>query len=373
MTKIEWTNEVWNPVAGCSIKSSGCDNCYAMTMAYRLEKMGQAKYQGTTHKNASGRTLWTGKVNFDTVALLKPLSWKEPRRIFVNSMSDLFHENVTDDQINQVFAIMALAPQHTYQLLTKRPERMQDYIKTKGRNFLIGMSCGEIYYEHMDADDITPKIKKAYHNIDTAGWLLKNVWLGVSVEDQQTADERIPLLLDTPAAVRWISAEPLLGPIDLSDLNYSYFLEKAWTGKYAPHPNDPELRYDVLAGHMKGPDDIGLPKLDWVVVGGESGKDARPMHPEWVRSLRDQCQAATVPFFFKQWGEWVPGECAGAPPTRTEKCASYWNNLWDYEIITPRMHDTLHRDDEPDVYRVGKKKAGHHLDGQTHQHYPGAE
>ncbi len=338
-TKIEWTQETWNPIAGCSIKSAGCTNCYAMTMAYRLEAMGLDKYQGTTRKSASGRTLWTGKINFDEKALMKPLSWKKPRRIFVNSMSDLFHENVPDKWIDIIFAIMARCPQHTFQILTKRPERMQRYINTTNFDTLLKTS--------------------RLHKGQVGSWPLKNVWLLVSVEDQETANERISLLFDTPAAVRGISAEPLLGEIDLFHVKNGVFTFNALSKK------------EGISYRGKG--------LDWVIAGGESGPNARPMHPEWVRSLRDQCAAAVVPFFFKQWGEWLPWEEAGQMP--------FWRNCADHgeidghllpDIDDPDVKDWRHDEEDLEAYpdpvlhqRVGKKAAGHLLDGKVIQQYPG--
>lgn len=348
-TNIEWTDRTWNPIAGCSVISSGCDNCYAMRQAYRIEAMGTVKYQGTTHKNASGRTLWTGKINFDEKALLKPLSWKKPSHIFVNSMSDLFHKNVPDEWIDQVFAVMALCPQHTFQILTKRPERMREYINSKPMDS-INSYAG--LYQHWD-------------KITETAWPLQNVWLGVSVEDQETANKRIPFLLDTLSAIRFISAEPLLGSINLNRIHESY------TGYDGLHTQSWESRLYLHRSKGQTADHLdNFPKLDWVVVGGESGPNARPMHPDWVRSLRDQCQEAEVPYFFKQWGEWAPGECAGGPVTRTEKCATWFNERWDFSTMTAKQNEHLHRDDEPDVYRVGKKKAGHHLDGEVIQQYP---
>ena len=244
-TGIEWTDETWNPLVGCSVVSPGCTNCYAMRKAGGfLSRTG--KFRGLTLGSKAG-PVWTGEVRLWEPALDQPLRWQKPRRIFVNSMSDLFHESIPSDWIRRIFDVMRNAPQHTYQILTKRAERMKEFM---------------------------------------AWWVMQHVeqppsnwWLGVSVEDQARADERIPLLLETPAAVRWISAEPLLGPVEMS----------RWLG------NAPEE-----AGICEGPG------IDWVVVGGESGPHARPMHPDWARSLRDQCTAAGVPFFFKQWGEWAP-------------------------------------------------------------------
>ena len=300
-TGIEWTDATWNPIAGCSLVSPGCRDCYAMGEAHRLgERLEQAKYKGLT-KVVNGKPVWTGEVRLWEKALHDPLRWRKPRRIFVNSMSDLFHDGVSDEAIDRIFAVMALAPQHTFQVLTKRPERMRGYVSSQ---------------------QVQDRIKAAMWTISGGrtehfhgGWPLPNVWLGVSVEDQRRADERIPLLLDTPAAVRWVSAEPLLGPVDLR----SYL-----TG--AEEPNS--------AGEAIG----WRPPLDWVVAGGEFGPDAQPMHPDWARSLRDQCAGAGVAFLFKQWGEHHP-------------TAEY-------------------RDGKLFMARVGKKAAGRTLDGRTHDEYP---
>ena len=247
-TGIEWTDATWNPVTGCAKVSAGCKHCYAERNWGRLQHLpayaGRAFTDVATHADR----------------LLQPLSWKRPRRIFVNSMSDLFHQDIHDDFIGMVFRTMARAPQHTFQVLTKRAERMQRLLThPKMRGF-----------------------------VGDAPWPLPNVWIGVSVEDQATADKRIPLLLDTPAAVRWISAEPLLGPMSLT----KEYLSMKCGGAYPFRSLGDEHRTKLI--------DL----LDWVVVGGESGPKARPMHPAWARSLRDQCAAAAVPFLFKQWGEW---------------------------------------------------------------------
>ena len=219
---IEWTEATWNPVAGCSVLSPGCTNCYAMRMAERLELMGQPKYAGLTRRSG-GRAKWTGRVTLDEAALDHPRKWRRGRRIFVNSMSDLFHEDVPLAFVRRVFAVMSETPQHSYQLLTKRAERLE-------------LLAGELLWPG-------------------------NVWMGVSVESQDYT-WRINHLRRVPAAVRFLSIEPLLGAIE----------------------------------------DLDLTGIDWVIVGGESGPGARPMSEEWVRSLRDQCVDAGVSFHFKQWG-----------------------------------------------------------------------
>ncbi len=259
-TSIEWTQRSWNPMVGCSIVSPGCTNCYAMKQAARIQKMNPTggsgsnyvnHYDGTT-KVVNGNVVWTGKIAIAPDRIfLEPLRRKEPTTWFVNSMGDLFHEDVPNVAIDHVFAVMALCPQHTFQVLTKRAKRMQAYI----------------------------------------AWPLPNVWLGVSAEDQTRADERIPLLLQTPAAVRFVSCEPLLGPIDLTEIEHA-----------------PAHCLHALAGikaETDGTASYGA-RLDWVIVGGESGPGARPMHPGWARTLRDQCAAADVPFFMKQMTKKAP-------------------------------------------------------------------
>lgn len=287
---IEWTEATWNPIVGCSIVSPGCTNCYAMKMAARIEKMGTAPHYDGLTKGSKGGAVWTGKLALAPDHILtQPLRWKRPRVIFVNSMGDLFHEDVPDEAIDRVFAVMALTPQHTYQVLTKRGDRMRAYLSERFRpSFICARALSMV--PARDAE------KSPAWNMP---WPLPNVWLGVSAEDQKRADERIPDLLATPAAVRFLSGEPLLGPLDLNLIHYEFdgglghAWESALNGK----------RFDMWSGGDIG----GMPSLDWVIVGGESGPGARPMHPEWARQIRDACTAAGVAFFMKQWGSWLPG------------------------------------------------------------------
>lgn len=327
-TAIEWTQETWNPLAGCTPVSEGCRNCYAAKEAVRLagnpnEKIA-AKYAGTAEMRGAGtrrRAVFTGRVNLDESALTKPLRWRMPRRVFVNSMSDLFHEAVPEDYVAAVVAVMAACPQHTFQVLTKRPERMAAFFSR--------WAMGSCWMEARDRG-----VPLVLDDFGALFWPLPNVWLGTSVEDQRAADERIPHLLATPAAVRFLSCEPLLGPVEFSDV----------TG-----------RSDCVAA-------LGKPALDgihWVIAGGESGPGARPMHPDWARSLRDQCQAAGVPFFFKQWGEYL-AVTGGSREERHERevelqLAGVGSHLWA---------------DQAMAYRVGKKAAGRKLDGRTWDEFP---
>lgn len=280
-SKIEWTDATWNPIVGCSIVSPGCTNCYAMRQADRIRRMQKdppsSHYFGTT-KIVNGNAVWTGKVALAPDRILTaPLRRRKPTTYFVNSMGDLFHESVPDKWIDRIFAIMLSAPQHTFQVLTKRSKRMQAYIEAPSEKRIKEM----LHWQHFDNDPLWP------------GWPLPNVWLGVTAEDQQRADERIPDLLTTPAAVRFVSAEPMLGPIDLTSLPNASDL-----GEGQPWLN--ALGTRGWGYVYAGADSCSVPRIDWVICGGESGHSARPMKPEWAMSLRDQCREATVSFFMKQ-------------------------------------------------------------------------
>jgi protein gp37 len=278
MTGIEWTDETWNPVRGCRRVSEGCRNCYAEAVASRFSGPGMP-YEGLA---SEGR--WTGAVRLVPERLDQPLRWRKPRRIFVNSMSDLFHEGLADEQIEAVFGVMAACPRHTFQVLTKRPERMREWFSTPsgletrqegvareaeriaGVTFDPRGGDGWLYPRALTIEQLAKRVR-------WPGWPLPNAWLGVSVENQATADERIPLLLGTPAAVRFLSVEPILGPVDLFAKCPPF---------YAPH-----LRSD---------------RIGWVIVGGESGPNARPCDVAWIRSVVEQCREAGVPCFVKQLG-----------------------------------------------------------------------
>jgi len=337
---IEWTEQTWNPIVGCSIVSPGCTNCYAMAMAARINKMTlQSHYEGLT-KEVNRKQVWTGKLALaGDYAFRAPLRRRRPTTYFVNSMGDLFHEDVPDEWIDRVFAVMALRPQHTFQVLTKRAQRMRQYLSPNidwnvllGATFTSMNTNGRI--DVARAADLNHRI-----TVGAMQWPLPNVWLGVSAERQQEADERIPLLLRTPAAVRFISAEPLLGPIDMH----------LWM--------------------------LTCPAIDWVIVGGESGPGARPMHPDWARSIRDQCAEADVPFFFKQWGEWLPGEANRGQFDARPLHAYRRCDIQTYEW--PSYFQTQNFGTHPDRFsgglttkRVGKKAAGRLLDGRLHDAMP---
>lgn len=329
-THIQWTDATWNPITGCSVVSPGCTNCYAMQLAGTRLKHHPSR-AGLT-REVNGNHVWTGHVRFNADWLTQPLRWSKPRRIFVGAHTDLFHPNVPDEWLDQIFAVMALTPHHIYQILTKRPERMREYLT---RDPASRSNWTDRMYAF--AQTIWPKGQEVGLGITISNGALPNVWLGVSVEDQARADERIPHLLDTPAALRWISAEPLLGPVSLRAISWS----KSNRG-YA----------DALTGQTEFPTVSEGPhkcpptsKLDWVVIGGESGPDARAMHPEWAKGLRDQCADAEVPFFFKQWGNYLP---AG-------------QIMADGRLWKPSCGTALH---------AAKSLAGDYLDGVQHHNWP---
>jgi protein gp37 len=284
-SSIEWTEASWNPTTGCTKVSPGCDHCYAETFAERWRGV-----PGHVYEHGFDLMLRPERLE-------QPLRWTKPRRIFVNSMSDLFHVGVPATYLRQVWDVMSRTPQHTYQILTKRAERMEREVKN-------GSGCW--------ADDGGHEFR-----------ILDNVWLGVSVETP-TYYSRIRHLQRTPAAVRFLSCEPLLAALP----------------------------------------DLPLEGIDWVICGGESGHGARPMHPAWVRDIRDQCQRAGVAFFFKQWGEWAPAgkwydttHCRMIAPDGTLLGAP-WSG---WRLGTP--------DYEP-VRRFGKKTAGRVIDGRTWDEMP---
>ena len=290
-TKIEWAEKVWNPITGCSPISEGCDHCYAKRMANRLA--GRYGYPADD----------PFRVTFHDDRLTEPFRVKKPHRIFVCSMADIFHDGVTERMLNAVWTTMSSANWHTFIVLTKRPDRA---LKSLSKWGMDGLTL------------------RSGH-----GSVLPNVWIGVTAENQARADERIPILLRIPAAVRFVSVEPMLGPVGLQKAHGIYYDEHG----------------------------CNLRKLDWVICGGETGPGARPVHPDWVRSLRDQCQASGVPFFFKQWGEWLPSECdpeyttgpglvRACPAGSGDPCCP---GLWR---------------------RTGKKAAGRLLDGREWNEFP---
>lgn len=351
-TGIQWTDATWNPVTGCTRVSEGCRNCYIeRTPPFRMA--GRHFVNGTTG------------VQLHPDRLEQPLRWKKPRRIFVNSLSDLFHEAVPDEFITAVFGVMAAAPQHTFQVLTKRPERMRAWFSSLHGRGGLGPYIRSV---RVDGDRTLPNLFNAVAKTEVVRgktmrrmddpWVavfnaaacigsgpLYNVWLGVSVEDQKTADERIPLLLQTPAAVRFVSYEPALGP-----LNLRLYLPVIERGRGGPIRSSGGL--------------------DWLICGFESGPKARPGHPDWARSVRDQCVGAGVPYLFKQWGEWAPysqmkiGETPG--------CTDYHSRRKAKSVV-------LHPDGRQEniftvgamtMLKIGKKLSGRLLDGREWNEFP---
>lgn len=288
-SKIEWTDATWNPITGCTLVSEGCRNCYAAQLAATRLKNHLSR-EGLATLNADGVAKFNGTVRFNEEWLDQPLRWKKPRMVFVCAHGDLFHEAVPDEWIDQVFAVMSQCPHHTFQVLTKRPERMRDYLTTPLWQHKIVAAAVSLKSDRIPVHAVWPHPP------------LPNVWLGVSVEDQVAADARIPNLLATPAAVRFISAEPLLGPMDLRKVNARPWDKEPggqqWTDALTGMTN---IWVESRQGGWGG---VAPGKINWVIVGGESGANARPMHPDWALDLRDQCAAADVPFFFKQWGAW---------------------------------------------------------------------
>lgn len=299
-TKIEWATDTWNPITGCTPISEGCQNCYAKRMSKRL-----AGRCGYPEDDPFAVTLHPDKLG-------QPLRWKKPRRVFVCSMGDLFHPDVDFSSIRRIWATMTTYPrQHTYLILTKRPERMKQF------------------FEWMEKQEF---------QVETT-W--ENIWLGVTAENQQRADERIPILLQIPAAKRFVSIEPMLGPVDINRWTKETCTNCGGIGRVPNHPHIPAH----MCQRCKGTGKVSYPRFDWVICGGETGPGARPMHPDWVRSLRDQCQAAGVPFFFKSWGDWYP------------------DRKGLYHAPSAIFGDTV-------VHKLGKKAAGRLLDGQEWEQHP---
>jgi protein gp37 len=319
-TGITWTEQTWNPIRGCSRVNEDCRNCYAERVAMRFCTAGQP-YWGLVRAGGLGGQFtplgWNGQVRVIEHHLEDPLRWKRPRLVFVNSMSDLFHENLPDEQIDRIVAVMALAKRHTFQVLTKRPARMADYLHSRGRGVLA----------------------------DLNRWPLPNVWWGASMGHQKAVDQLGPALLRCRdhAKVLWVSAEPLTERIDLR-------------GRLLP--GEQELQAGPINGGF-----LGGPFVDWVVAGGESGPGARPCHPDWIRSIRDDCQRAGVPFHFKQWGEWEERLYTSQVSGRRVLKISLAPDDQRERVLGEGQAAT-------NVVRVGKKAAGRLLDGRTWDEWP---
>lgn len=344
MTKIEWTDETWNPIIGCTKISPGCKNCYAAKMATRLSKIETTAYYSEVVDENPYR--WNGKTSFIESQLEKPLKRKKPTMYFVCSMSDLFHEKTPFEWIMKVYDVMNQTPWHTYQILTKRPERALEFYKWMGENI-----------KKAGFDSVPSQSNNPLNYIDA----LPNVWLGVTAENQDQANRRIPILLSIPAKIRFVSVEPMLEAVRLDQL----------------HRNEHGVTYfdDALTGFKAhGAGGWYSNKLDWVICGGETGYNARPMHPDWVRNLRDQCQEANVPFLFKQWGEYYPIECSFSWK-RDKNGKGYYEFYTDDPNLKDRkpsrvkvfgkdiMHNSFY-------LKLRTKKAGCLLDGKEYKQFP---
>lgn len=326
-TKIEWADATLNYVNGCSVHSPGCTNCYAMKQAHRFPVR-----QGLTTKTKGGM-VWNGTVRDNPKALEQALAWKRGRRIFWNAHGDLFHKDVPDEWIDRQIATCAFTPQHTHMILTKRSARMLQWMRDLEAAIVA-------WFKHCEPELLNEHFPHMAgviaHPAGPREWPLPNVWLGVSVEDQPRADERVPNLIATPAAIRFISAEPLLSEVSLARLQDG-IPDNAWL--------------------------TWLDELHLVIAGGESGHDARPVHPDWIRLLRDECEATGVAFHFKQWGEWLPisthfpGFKAGTVH-------------FDGRSFTGKQLREL--DETIVAVKVGKKAAGRLLDGVEHNGMPEA-
>jgi protein gp37 len=323
-TKISWSDATWNPISGCSKVSDGCLNCYIdRTPPFRM-----------AHRKFNGREVGaTTGVMLHSERLGIPLKWRKPRMIFVCSLADLFQDEVPDRFIADVFAVISLGTQHVFQVLTKRHARMRSLLNSPQFWALVDAARQVRGFAPLPGD---------------APHILENAWIGVSTENQKWADVRIPALLQTPAAVRWISAEPLLGPISL----------RGWVERLPVEDGG----YSTY--------------LDWAVIGGESGPQARPMHPDWARALRDQCVASGVSYHFKQWGEWTEAFRAQASHlihvNGTVIPRGDGTTDFPYGSDSGRDQDLVDRGHQGWIRarRVGKKAAGRDLDGRTWDEYP---
>ena len=343
-TKIEWTEPpgttrgaTWNMIGGCTRVSEACRRCWAERNTARLAATPTApRYKGLAEFRPDGEARWSGEVRLFEDLLDLPLRWRAPRGIFVCSKSDLFHDQVPDSFIDLVWSAMLLAPQHRYFVLTKRPARMLRYLTAPY------LTAPDLYQRVLRAADHHRRLRPQLTSIgisDPATFPAPWIWLGVTAEDQSTAEERVPLLLRCPAAVRWVSHEPALGPVDWM----------RWLG------HDEHCYVDCRS--------CPRAHIDWLVVGGESGPGARPMHPTWARTARDHCAAAGVPFFFKQWGEWLPVAAPRAHDLRLMSTSGKIKPATYAEALGAQG-------DWWAVERVGKKAAGRLLDGREHSEYP---
>jgi protein gp37 len=378
-----WWTKRWNPITGCTKCSPACDNCYAERLhTQRHKALLTGKHMPECYAEPFDH------VRFLPERLVDPLHWRKPQRVFPCNMSDIFHAEIDDRRRDLMFGAMAMATQHVFTPLTKRWERMAEYMGGADIIERIARACGQRW-----GDD-------AYHHIAALSWPLPNVWLGATIWDQASADRAVPILLSTPAAKRFVSVEPMLGPVDVAPyLPGSY--ECALTcGHREGASSRPEVRclecgfqgldtYEVWGdgnteicpkcGNVDAPEPVcpecgtGMVQehpdtqyLDWVICGGETGANARPMHPDWPRSLRDQCQDAGVPFFFKQWGEWAPGEEDGKHDhINITTSGADWDKLPMEELSREMIR-------AKSMLRVGNRRAGRVLDGRTWEEVPNA-
>lgn len=367
---ILWCDKTLNPTVGCTPCSPGCDNCYAREL-HEMRHKAYMKFESTSRMLRQVRknplpaqyAKPFSELQFFPDRLLEPLSWKKPRRIFIGSMTDLGHGAISAGTIPKILAMVALAPRHTFLILTKRPEHIAGSIKAikdmGDPAYILQEAAKEITNDDLRAaqaymavrNECGPGCLGSEFNV---GWPLRNLHIGLTVVNQEEADAKIPVLLQTPAAVRFLSIEPLLGPIDLTNIRTS----AGWI--------------NALNGNSQYVSSLG-PMLDGVIVGGETGPNARPMHPDWVRSLRDQCAAPAVPvpFFFKSWGEWVPavrehGIISSVMPDTGEKFT--WIG-WDGKTQNPSANGLT--GPIMAIGRVGKRASGRRLDGREHNDLPG--
>lgn len=354
-TSIEWTDHSVNPIRArnratgavghfCEKITPGCAHCYSSTWQHRFTSRGNGTGLDFLPVNRSKVELF-----LDDGVLRSVLKRRKPTKFFWCDMTDMFGEWVADRWIDRCFAIMSLTPQHTHQVLTKRPERMREYMAL-GRQ-------GRVNDTHILNGGSPIWFRLDERKLAGPQWPLPNVWLGVSVEDQQRADERIPLLLQTPAAVRFLSVEPLLGPVDLS--KYLACPGCGGSGVVIEHH---DFCSEELSCACCGERPISL-----VIVGGESGHGARPMHPDWARSIRDQCQASGAAFFFKQWGEWAPGNDGAGGDLYARDRTRLKSGMFDY---CGRWNDGGPNPFRQTMDRVGKKAAGRMLDGREWSEFP---
>lgn len=354
-SKVEWCDATWNVITGCSVASPACTNCYAMRLSgTRLKDHPSRK--GLT-KIVNGKPVWTGDVRFNEEWLTQPLKWRKPRKIFVCAHGDLFHENVPDEWINEVFAVMAMAPRHTFMVLTKRAARMRRLVAETGDKLVryretgggpLVEALGSLAARLGIPRETAAASCLPYIDPTDGKWPLQNVMLGVTAEDQPRADERIPDLLATPAVRRFVSIEPMIGPVNLCRIAAGHrrvqsspdYID-ALTGEICEGHGEFDGMFDTSTG----------PALNLIICGGESGPGSRPMHPAWPRALRDQCNAAGVAFFFKQWGEWVPIS---------------FDDLASEEIESEELAGRIIGFEDQPMHRVGKRRAGRLLDGVEH-------